>query len=140
MPAEDEEVFRTPYPQARAWATPAQGAALDHLSQSLKLTSDGRLGEAYQRMTASVQAFGRRASMWQAMRQFDQARLEARRSLEARWPELRRSPEAPGYAAARKQAVAALERRERAGRLRELFDAEAALTKAEEQEYQAGAG
>src|SRR5439155_20883779 len=47
VPGQDEEIFRTPYSQVRAWATPAQGAALDELSAALKLTGDARLGEAY---------------------------------------------------------------------------------------------
>src|SRR5439155_2824070 len=44
VPGEDEEIFRTSYSQARSWATAAQGAALDELSTTLKLTGDGRLG------------------------------------------------------------------------------------------------
>jgi hypothetical protein len=134
--AQDEEVFRTPYSQALAWATPAQKAALDELSQALKLTGDDRLGEAYRLMDEGTRSLGSRTEMWQAMSRFNEARREARRSLMARFPELRRR-DAASYQTARKRAVEALERRARDGQLRELFTAEGALVKAEEQEYQA---
>src|SRR5262249_6184393 len=44
---DDADVFKTPYSQVRTWATPAQAAALDELSQALKLTGEGRLNQAY---------------------------------------------------------------------------------------------
>jgi hypothetical protein len=133
--AEDEEIFRTPYSQARAWATPAQGAALDELSKALKLTEEGRLGEAYRMMVEGTHSLGSRTDMWQAMNRFNEARRAARRSMTARFPELRRRDGA-AYQGARKQALEALERRAREGQLRDLFAAEDALARAEEQEYQ----
>lgn len=45
----DDEVFRTPYAEALRWASPAQKAALEGLSDRLKLSGDGRLAEAYQK-------------------------------------------------------------------------------------------
>lgn len=134
--SQDEEVFRTPYSQARAWATPAQGTALDELSQALKLTGEGRLAEAYRLTVEGDRSLGSRTEMWRAMNRFNEARRQARRSLLARFPELRRRSLA-GYQRTRKQAIEALERRAREGQLRELFTAEGALARAEEQEYQA---
>jgi hypothetical protein len=133
--AADEELFKIPFSQARAWATPAQGAALDALSQALKLSGDGRLGEAYRMMVEGTPSAGRRTEMVQAMSHFNETRRAARRTLTARFPELRQRV-ARGYKEARKQAIDALERRAGEGQLRELFAAEEALAKAEEQEYQ----
>jgi hypothetical protein len=47
--ASEAEIFRTPWTELRSWATPAQVAALDGLSENLKLTGDDRLGRAYAR-------------------------------------------------------------------------------------------
>jgi hypothetical protein len=135
VPADDPEIFRTPYSQARAWATPAQGTALDELSAALKLTGEERLGEAYRKMAAGTRRFGRRSPTWQAMSNFNETREELRDPLLERWPELRH-PRRQGHAAARKEAIALLEKRARSGELRALFDAEEALSKAEEQDYQ----
>lgn len=45
----DADVFQTPYAQVRAWAAPAQLAALEGLSDQLQLTGDDRLARAYAR-------------------------------------------------------------------------------------------
>lgn len=135
-PAADEEVFRTPYPAARGWATPAQGAALDALSASLKLAGEARLAGAYRVLLAGSRRGGRHQALWAANRRFDQAREETRPSLLDRWPELKQR-NGHAYAAARAKAVAELDRRARDGRLRELLAAEDALDQAEDQDYQA---
>jgi hypothetical protein len=134
-PAADEELFRTPFSTARAWATPAQGAALDELSRSLKLTGEARLGDAYSKIPAGSRRGGRHSAVATANRRFDQVREEVRQLLLERWPELRQR-EGHSYAGARNQAVAELNRRARDGRLRELLSAEDALNQAEDQEYQ----
>src|SRR5205085_5078810 len=41
--SDDSEVFQTPFSVVRSWAAPAQGAALDELSQTLKLTGENRV-------------------------------------------------------------------------------------------------
>jgi hypothetical protein len=133
--ASDEELFRTPYATARSWATPAQGAALDELSRSLKLKGEARLGDAYSKMLAGARRGGRHSAMWPANRRLDQVREEVRQSLLDRWPELKER-EGHGYAAARAQAVGELNRRARDGRLRELLSAEDALNQAGDQDYQ----
>ena len=121
VPGQDEEIFRTPYSQVRAWATPAQGEALDELSAASA--------------AAPRAARARRATRWAATRRFNQAREEARQPLLERWPELaeRRGPAARS---ARTQALAEIERRLRDGRLQELLAAEDALDQADEQQYQ----
>lgn len=43
----DDDVFKTPFPQVYSWATPAQKAALDGLSDLLKLSGDDRLTTAH---------------------------------------------------------------------------------------------
>jgi hypothetical protein len=146
--SEDSEVFRTPYSAARSWATPAQGAALDELSQTLKLTGENRLGAAYGMLPAG-RGRGRpggEVSTWQANRRFARAQEEVKRSILERWPELRDGEGATDgrngarasarYAAARAQAVVDLERRSWDGRLHELLAAEEALGQAEEQAYE----
>jgi hypothetical protein len=135
LPIANEELFRTEYSQARAWATPAQGAALDALSQALHLTGEARLGEAYRMMTEGARR-GAAPGMWEARRQFRDAREEARRSLLARWPDLER-PDGAGYAAARREAIAELGRRSADGRLHDLLAADDAITQAEERLYRA---
>jgi hypothetical protein len=144
----DEELFRTPYSRARAWATPAQRVALEHLSRALKLTGEPRLNQAYQRIVtgawqtldredhAAHQGSSRRAGMRQVYNRFERAREEAGGPLLDRWPELQLRP-APGYAEARAQALLEISRSLSGASFRELLAAEKALLDAEEQEYQA---
>jgi hypothetical protein len=134
LPISNEEVFRSGYSQVRAWATPAQAAALDELSQALRLTGETRPSDAYQKMTEGGRRGGGPA-YFQADRRFTAAREEARQSVLARWPDLARE-NATGYAAARTEAAAELGRRAADGRLRELFAADEALTQAEERQMQ----
>lgn len=54
----DRQVFETPYADVRSWATPAQLAALDGLSQQLELNGQDRLGQAYDAfLHTNVQSF-----------------------------------------------------------------------------------
>lgn len=50
----NEDVFRIPYSQARAWASPGQQAVLDGLSAQLGVAGEGRLATAYARVTQRV--------------------------------------------------------------------------------------
>lgn len=136
----DEELFHTPYAAVRSWASPAQGAALDGLSTSLKLAGEQRLSEAYRMLDTGSPRRGQHSEMRTAYHRFNQAREELRQQLLERWPELAK-PGARGYAAARAQAIAELGRRAPgapwARRLRELLVAAEAMDQAEEREYQA---
>jgi hypothetical protein len=133
LPVANEEVFQTTYTQAHAWATPAQVAALDALSQALHLSGEARLGEAYRMMIEGARR-GAAPGMWEARRQFREARDAVRRSLLARWPDLV-AREGSGYAAARAEAIAELGRRAADGRLHDLLAADDAITQAEERQY-----
>jgi hypothetical protein len=92
------------------------------------------LGEAYRLMVAGNRRGGG-PEMRQALMRFRQAREEARQPLLDRWPDLRQR-NAAGFAAARTEALSDLARRVQDGRLRELFAADEALDKAEEQQFQ----
>jgi hypothetical protein len=131
----NEEIFQTGYSQVRAWATPAQRAALEELSRPLKLTGDSRLAQGYRMMTAGT-APGGGPALQEARRRFMTAREEARRPLLERWPELGQRRGA-GRAVVRAEAVVELERRAAEGRLDELKTAEDALKQARDQAFQA---
>jgi hypothetical protein len=136
VPAQDPEIFRTSYAAMRPWASPAQGDALDELSQSLSLAGDNRLGDAYQRMLAGGRRGGRGRGFWAAGQQYNGVREELRQWLLERWPDLKQHG-SRGYKTARTEAIAELDRRARDGRLHDLFAADDALTQAEENGYQA---
>jgi len=135
LPVANEEVFQTGYTQVREWATPAQRIALDSLSRALKLTGESRPADAYRMMLESER---RRVdpSLGQAMRRFRAAREEGRAAMLERWPDLI-DPRATDYQTIRREAVAELARRVADGRLRELLEADEALTQLEEQQYKA---
>src|SRR5262249_37182210 len=132
----DTEVFQTPYARARAWATPAQGAALDELSQGLRLEGDGRLGEAYRRMLAGEQPANDDGPLPQARRRFRLAGGEGRRFIAGRFPDLG-NRQAPGYAAMRAEAVAMLGRLSSEGWTRDLLAADDILARADEEALRA---
>lgn len=48
----DDEVFSTPYTDVQRWASTAQRAALEGLSQKLRLAGDSRLADAYKKYAA----------------------------------------------------------------------------------------
>ncbi|MCW3059326.1 MAG: hypothetical protein JWQ02_1147 [Capsulimonas sp.] len=52
----DDAIFKTPYSQVIAWATPGQHAAIEALSDQLKLTGDGRVGDAYKTFATTMLA------------------------------------------------------------------------------------
>lgn len=130
----NEEIFRTSYSQVLRWATPAQQAALDELSSALKLTGENRLAEGYQRMVAGTQP-GTAQEMRATRTRYNTARDEVRQSLQERWPALRQR--GGGFAAARDQAIAELTKRAEEGQLKALLDAEEALGRIAEKQYQA---
>lgn len=131
----DEEVFQTPYSQAKAWATPSQRAALEALSSALQLTGEDRARAAYNRFH---EGGGERQSgedqVAAAMRAFARVRQEARRRLLARWPDLA-DLQSPAYATARREALAFLADRRLDGSDKELLEAERALDVAMEENY-----
>jgi hypothetical protein len=135
VPGQDAEIFQTPYSQVRGWATPAQGAALDALSEALQLAGEARLGEAYQRVVTGMRRGGRSSAQWAANRRFRQARDAARQPLQERWPALARQRGSIDRTT-RTQALAEIEQQLNTGGFQELLAAEDALSQAEEQEYQ----
>jgi hypothetical protein len=131
----EAEVFRTPYSQVTAWASPAQRAALEALSRSLKLSGEDRGEVAYRRFRGVDPSQGRENPLRAAYRRFTRAREEARRPLLARWPDLY-DEASSGYAAARKEALALVERQIKQGKLKELLDAKRLFDAAREARYQ----
>jgi len=49
VPSDDKHIFDVPYEDVRQWATPAQRAALDAMSEKCDLTGSDRLSRAYTR-------------------------------------------------------------------------------------------
>jgi hypothetical protein len=130
----DEEIFKTPYKDAKKWATPAQRAALDELSKHLKLEGDDRARIAYDRFRGDDTGQPRRNALAAARRTFSTLQQESRRALLGRWPDLRDAQSA-GYAAARTGALEMVERQMADGAYKDLLDAEKALDAAEEEDY-----
>jgi hypothetical protein len=130
----DETIFKTPYRLAREWASPAQRAALESLSRSLKLSGEERGQAAYDRFLGRDLSQPEENSPGRARRAFMRAREEAHAMLLDRWPELR-EPRSSGYAAARAEALANVTRWAREGKFKTLLDAERALNAAQEAEY-----
>jgi hypothetical protein len=131
MPADDVELFQTDFSAARGWATPAQAAALDGLSRALGFAGEGRLGEAYAAMRAGLER-RRPGPGRNPRRRFARARDEARRLVLDRWPRLG-TRDAPGFAAARAEAVVELSRSANEPALLELFAADEALAQADDE-------
>lgn len=125
----NDAVFAIPYSQARGWATPAQGMALDTLSRDLQLSGETRSADAYRMMVEGVNREAG-ATLGRARRQFRAAREELRSALLPRWPELEQSSAERG-GATRAGAVAELNQRAAAGELQALLDADLAMEKAE---------
>ena len=135
VPTPDADVFGTPYSTVKGWASPAQRAALDALSGSLKLSGEDRGRVAYDRFRGGDPSARGESPVRAAYRRFARAREEARRSLFSRWPGLREAAPS-GNAAARRQALAFVERQIKDGKLKELLDAERRLEAAGEASYQ----
>jgi hypothetical protein len=134
VPTDDQRAFRTPYDRALLWASPAQKAALDALSDQLHLTGEERPAVAYRHLTdgSPEMRIGEAADRAQrAVRRFNEIRDEDRRILLRRYPELGMSRSARRRAL--ETTVASdLTREVDAGRWKELLDAEAAIDQAEQ--------
>jgi hypothetical protein len=135
MTMQDEEIFKTSYATVLSWTTPAQRAALESLSRSLKLSGDDRGQTAYLRMRGLDPNRPAQNPLASARRRYARAHQQARRELFMRWPAL----ETPGidrWEQTRKEAQRTLESLSKTGVFHELLEAETALTAAEQQEYQ----
>ncbi len=129
-PITDTEVFKTPYSQVRAWASPAQRAALEKLSEYIGGKGEDRLAAAYDRV-AYLRVGSRRSgndAEETLGRKFNQLRAEGRSALLRRWPALR-SPGATDFKKSRQEAIADLGRQASAGKFQELLDADDNLDK-----------
>jgi hypothetical protein len=127
----DSLLFQTPYRQVRAWATPAQRAALEAISSKLGLTGDDRGRVAYEQFLESPRPFSlRRDPRSMAQRSFFQALREARADLVARWPALE-DKMSPSWAAAKAEALKYLATPDAQQEYRALIEAERALRAAE---------
>jgi len=116
------------YLTLRGWATSAQRAALDALSQRAGLTGNNRLQEARDQL-ARTSSIGSGLESWRGLYRYGQSyeryettRKAARAKLIERWPALT-APGSAGYAQARQAAVAQLTRDEKDGLLKDLLDA-----------------
>ncbi len=123
VPASDRELFQSPWSSVVQWAKPAQRAALESLTQKLKMTGENRLAVAYaemQRMPDMADDSGEDDDG--AGDPFEGLRNNYRDSLTRRFPALS-DPKSSGYAAARDRAVQRLDRMAKAGFLNDLFKA-----------------
>jgi hypothetical protein len=131
----DAEIFKIPYSSVISWASPAQKAALDELSGSLKLSGEDRADVAYARFRGADPNKPRENRTSAARRTFRQVQEDARSWLYSRWPDLKQK-DAVGFAAARKEALEAIKRNRLDPRYKELMDADRALSAAEEADYE----
>ncbi len=127
----DADVFRTPYASVRAWATPAQRVALEALSARLNLSGENRLEAAFQKMMSGDGAPAWVVAVKESMRRLNNVREESKRAILGRWPDLRLSPSAAAYRAARQEAVTQLTDQVGEGKWMELFNADDAVDKSE---------
>jgi hypothetical protein len=132
VPDNDRELFQTAsYNNTRTWATPAQQAALDALSEKLRLGGNNRLGAAYN-MMLGVGSTGRRPSpeVREARRRFQSIQNDGKAMLARQFPDLKLSSPALRRDA-RQAAIAQLTREAGQGKWKDLLDADAVLDKAE---------
>lgn len=135
VPIKDADVFQLPWQTIVSWADPAQREALETLTARLKMTGDDRLKTAYDKVFRGNS--GGRDPQWarrfqQARNRYDSLLREGRRDLLQRYPGLR-SASSQGYAQARKDAVARLEKEAGEGKWKDLLDANDAVNKAEQE-------
>ena len=131
----EEQLLSTRYATVRLWATAAQRAALDTLSKRAKLTREDRLLEAFTRLSKQASASrgiegwfsqdsGEDAELYaEQYERYEKARQAAYNRVVQRWPALKRT-NSKEYAAARKAAIAHLEREQKAGQLKDLWSSE----------------
>ncbi|HEX8235765.1 MAG TPA: hypothetical protein VF600_07390 [Abditibacteriaceae bacterium] len=148
----EEQLLSTRYATLRSWATAAQRATLDTLSQRAKLAGDDRVREAHTRL--GKQAAARRGiegllggddsqsydHLYERQyERYEEMRNAARSRLVQRWPALKNS-RSNQYGAARNAAIAQLEREQKAGQFKDLWRIEqelhAAYNAAEARELQ----
>jgi hypothetical protein len=148
----EEQLLSTQYATLRSWATPAQRATLDTLSQRAKLAGNDRVREAFTRLAKETSALrGIEGLMGgddidehkhlyeEQYERYEEARQAARSRLVQRWPALKKSG-TPEYTASRKAAIAQLEREQKADQFKDLWRSEqelrAAYNAAEARELQ----
>lgn len=127
VPLKDSDLFKTPYRDVLAWATPAQRYALETLSKALNREGEDRLEKAYAEMAGNSRPDGA-ASYRRAESRYRTLRREGRRSLTQRWDALRDSKN-EGYKKARQEAVAFLARNAAEPEWRDLLAADDELFK-----------
>jgi hypothetical protein len=135
MPQDDRTIFRTPFSRIVTWASPAQRAALNALSERLHLAGEDRAAVAYEQLF-DVRGGGHKRD-WRQQNQIAWTRLdaltkEAKLTLVRQHPQLKMSP-SPQQAAARKAAIAELSREIDAGKWNELLNAAADVAKADQE-------
>lgn len=124
----DAEVVETPFRQVRAWARPAQRAALDALSSRLRLSGENRLGQAYRQMLDTERGPEENLAYRTLRRNYMRTNRQSKEAVMARWPALKNSTGAD-YEAARKEAVAWVNRHLKESPWSELSAAEDSLDK-----------
>ena len=129
--AEDQELFQTSFNTMRPWASAAQRAALDALSDKLKLGGNNRLSTAYT-MLRSVGNTGRRprTGVAEARRRFQVIQNDGKSELVRAFPGLKVSSPALRREP-RLAAIAQLTREANQGKWKDLIEADEALEKAE---------
>ncbi len=125
-PLSEKALDAVPYRNVRAWASAAQRYALDSLAKSLRRQQgEDRLKRAANDLDAGLPSTGAE-SRGELKRKFSEAQDEARRTLLARWPELR-DPSLPDFALAKTQATAYLNANQKNAKWRGLLAADDAL-------------
>ena len=132
--SEDRELFQTSYKDARQWATAAQRAALNTLSDKLKLGGNSRLSAAYAQFGAAQNMAGpNRRQMGEyrtARERFRAIQGDSKSMLLRQFPNLKLSDPA-ARREARQAAIAQLTREADQNKWKDLLDADAAVDKAE---------
>jgi hypothetical protein len=131
----DKQVFETPFDRIRAWARPAQRAALDLLSRRLGMRGQDRASVAYDSEARGDDLSHDDASIASATQTFERERQLGRTTLFARWPALRSASRLSDRN--RAEAVRALDDETRAGRWDALLRAEQAVDRSEDAKYRA---
>ena len=133
-PAEERELFQTSYRDARQWASIPQRAALDALSDKLRLGGNSRLSAAYAQFVATQnQAGPNRRQMGDYRAAHDRFRAiqsDSKSMLLRQFPNLKLSDPA-ARREARQAAIAQLTREANQNKWQDLLDADAAVDKAE---------
>lgn len=130
--SKDPEVMQTTYSKIREWASPAQLAALDALSDRLHLSSESRLATAYRKMLEG-DSHNYLPEARQARRNFTSLQQQGRRRLFQRWPGLANA-ESAAFKRDRREAIAWLGPQAEDGKWKDLLDAYEALAKVELQQ------